>query len=196
MHEFHHDLLIDTGNQYTYGGNIAVDEDVFSYITSPNNVPKPGLVKIMEPLDTILNYFEFKIISGGAIFIGIGASDYPLDVMPGWGLNSVGYHAIDGKCFAQSQQGIEFGPTCTVDDRMGCGVDFRTHDVSLNSVSVFFTKNGDVVGDSIWIKVPTGGLQPLIGMCSEGDKVQYSGRQLHLPQGIAIYQNFISFCEL
>lgn len=173
-----------TGDQYTCGSNTAVDEDIFSYITSPNNVPMPGVVKITETLDTNLNYFEFKITAGSAVCIGVGTSDYPLNVMPGWDLNSISYHAIDGTCFAQSKQGIEFGPTCIVGDRMGCGVDFRSHDISLDLVNVFFTKNGELVGDSIRIKMPTctGDLHPLIGICNEGDKVQYLGRQHHLPQ--------------
>lgn len=142
----------------------------------------PGVVKITEPLDSSLNYFEFKIIAGSKLCIGVGTADYPLDMMPGWGLNSVSYHAIDGKCFAQSQQGLNFGPTCSVGDQMGCGVDFRSHDVSLDLINVFFTKNGQLIGDSVRIKIPSGGLHPLIGMCSEEDKVQHSGCRHYLPQ--------------
>ena len=158
-----------------------MDGDLFTYITSPNNAPKPGVIKIAEPLDNTLNYFEFKIIAGGAICIGVGPCDYPLDLMPGWDLDSISYCASDGRCFHKCEQGAKFGPTCTVGSRMGCGVDFRSHDISLNLINMFFTKNGELVGDAIRIKIPTGGLYPLIGMCSEGDKVQYFGRQHHLP---------------
>ena len=173
-----------------------MDQDIFSYsTTSPSNVLMPGVIKITEPLDSTLNYFEFKIIAGSKLCIGVGTADYPLDMMPGWGLNSVSYHAIDGKCFAQSQQGIKFGPTCSVGDRMGCGVDFRSHDVSLNLINVFFTKNGKLVGSSVRIKIPSGGLHPLIGMCNEEDKVQYSGCQHYLPQTLKGMSEFDSKVE-
>ena len=131
-----------------------------------------------------LNYFEFKIISSGkdcAIGIGMGADNYPLDDMPGWDYNSIGYHADDGKLFCESGAGTEFGPTCTDGDRMGCGVDFRDEDNSSDWVKVFFTKNSQQVGDAIRIKIPAGGLYPLIGMCSEGERVQYMGHWHFLP---------------
>ena len=175
---------LHTNDRYTCGSNAEVDEYMFSYTKCPKKVqshPIPGIIKILKPMDSTLNYFEFAIISGGAIGIGMGASDYPLDSMPGWDPNSIGYHAIDGKCFHQSGKGTEFGTTCTAGDRMGCGVDFRSRDDSLGLINVFFTKNGQQVGDTVRIKMPTDGLCPLIGMCSEGDKVQYLGRQHHLP---------------
>ena len=174
-----------TNNRCTCGNNAAVEEDLFTY----NNVEKifgknPGVVKILEPMDSTLNYFEFEIISGGkecAVGIGVGASDCPLDCMPGWNLNGIGYHANDGKCFHQCGQGMEFGPACTVGDRMGCGVDFRSDDSS-GLINVYFTKSGEQVGDVVRIMIPTGGLYPLIGMCSEGEIVQYLGHWNYLPQ--------------
>lgn len=158
-----------------------MDEDMFSYISPPNNAPIPGVVKFAEPLNTTINYFEFKIIAGGAICIGVGPSDYQLDVMPGWGMNSISY-ASDGSCCHQYELGTNFGPICTVGDKMGCGVDFRCYDISLDLITVFFTKNGQIIGDAVRTKIPTGGLHSLIGMCSEGDKVQYLGHQHYLPQ--------------
>ena len=131
-----------------------------------------------------LNYFEFKIISSGkdcAIGIGVGADNYPLDSMPGWLYNSIGYHADDGRLFCENGGGTEFGPTCTDGDQMGCGVDFRDEDDSSDQVKVFFTKNGQLIGDAIRIKIPAGGLYPLIGMCSEGEKVLYMGHCHFLP---------------
>ena len=148
---------------------------------------RPGVVKIMTPMDSNFNYFEFKIISSGKaceLGIGLGASDYHLDDMPGWNQNSIGYHADDGKIFCENGQGTEFGPTCTAGDRMGCGVDFRSHDDSLGLINIFFTKNGKQVGVAVRIKIPPGGLYPLIGMSSVGEQVQYLGHWHYLPQAI------------
>ena len=178
-------MKLHTNSQYACGSNATVDEDLFTY----NKVEKifgknPGIVKILKPMDSTLNYFEFKILSGGkdcALGIGVGASDYPLDRMPGWNLNSIGYHANNGKCFHQCGHGIEFGPACAVGDRMGCGIDFRS-DASSSVVNVFFTKNGELVDDAVMINVPAGGLYPLIGICSEGEQVQYLGHWHYLPQ--------------
>ena len=178
-------VKLHTNGQYACGSNAAVDEDFFTY----NKVEKifgknPGVVKILESMNSTLNYFEFKILSIGkecALGIGVGPADYPLDRMPGWNLNGIGYQASDGKCFHQCGQGTEFGPTCTVGDRMGCGIDFRSDDSS-GLISVFFTKNGELIGATVRIKIPTGGLYPLIGMCSEGEQVQYLGHWHYLPQ--------------
>ena len=111
----------------------------------------------------------------------MGADNYSLDSMPGWLYNSIGYHADDGKLFCENGGGTEFGPTCTDGDQMGCGVDFRDEDDSSDQVKVFFTKNGQLIGGAIRIKIPAGGLYPLIGMCSEGEKVQYIGHWHFLP---------------
>ena len=178
-------VKLHTNSQHICGSNAAVDKDLFTY----NEVQKifgknPGVVKILEPMDFTLNYFEFMIVSIGkecALGIGVGSSEYPLDRMPGWNLNGIGYHASDGKCFHQCGQGREFGPACTTGDRMGCGIDFRSDDSS-GSINVFFTKNGELVGDAIGVKMPAGGLYPLIGMCSEGEQVQYLGHWHFLPQ--------------
>ena len=144
-----------------------------------------SLLSYVSPCtDANLNYFEFKIISSGkecAIGIGVGAVNYPLNYMPGWKCDSIGYHADDGKLFCDSGSGTEFGPTCTDDDRMGCGVDFRGEDDSSDQVKVFFTKNSQQIGDAFRIKIPAGGLYPLIGMSSVGEQVQYLGHWHYLP---------------
>ena len=178
-------MKLHTNSRHACGSNAAVDEDLFAYNKLEKIFGKnPGVVKILEPMDSTLNYFEFKILSTGkecTLSIGVGASDYPLDRMPGWNLNGIGYHANDGKCFYECGQGTVFGPACTIGDRMGCGIDFRSDDLS-GLINVFFTKNGELVSDAIKIKIPTGGLYPLIGMCSEGEQVQYLGHWHYLPQ--------------
>ena len=177
-------VKLHTNGRYTCGSNVAVDEDRISYAKDHKIRGKnPGIVRILEPMDSSLNYFEYKIISGGmqcAVSIGMGGADYPLDRIPGCSLNGIGYHANDGKCFCECGTGKDFGPTCTVGDRMGCGIDFRSQDSS-RQVHVFFTKNGQQVGDVVKIKIPAGGLYPLIGLSSEGEQVQYLGHWHLLP---------------
>ena len=82
--------------------------------------------------------------------------------MPGWNRNSCGYHADDGKLFHESGMGRAFGPRCTTGDRMGCGVNFNTG-LDQGTVEVFFTKNGDQVGEVERMRRPLNGIYPLIG---------------------------------
>ena len=179
---------------------ITVDGDLFTCAKCTKGIHysshRPGMIMVLEPMDSTLNYFEYKIISGDAcsIGIGVGSSDYCLDSMPGWDTNGIGYHADDGKLFHQSGLGKEFGPTCTVGDRMGCGVDFRSQD-SPSQVNVFFTKNGQQVGDIVLFKIPKEGIYPLVGLVDHGEQVQYLGHRHHLPetlQGIIIYVESLS----
>ena len=58
--------------------------------------------------------------------------------------------------------GREFGPRCTTGDRMGCGVNFETG-LDRGMVEVFFTKNGQQVGETERMKRPLNGIYPLIG---------------------------------
>ena len=157
----------------SFGKSSEVKGDVFIF-KGGNNV---GVVKILEPMSPMFNYFEYEILDQGescAIGIGVGELDYPLDRMPGWNSNGMGYHADDGCLFNQTGSGIRLGPTCSVGDRMGCGVDFETN-VGYGYVSVFFTKNGQQVSKPIKMKRPTCGLYPLVGMHSRGEKVRYLG---------------------
>lgn len=178
-------MKLHTDGRYTCGRNAAVEEDIFTYTGGQRvHEKKTGVVKILEPMDSTLNYFEYEIISGGTeceIGIGVGESDYPLDRMPGWNQNGIGYHADNGKLYNQRGRGEEFGPTCTAGDRMGCGVDFGSEE-STDHVNVFFTKNGEQVGDLVRMKKPPNGLYPLIGLCSDGGQVQYLGHWHRLPQ--------------
>ena len=118
--------------------------------------------------------------------VGLGCFTYSLDRMPGWESNGLGYHSDDGKLymrdklrFSGSSYGLKYGPICAVGDRMGCGVEFEG--AARDSVNVFFTVNGNVVGNLIHFKIPNDGLYPLIGMCNEGDQVKYLGQWQYHP---------------
>ncbi|CAG8309963.1 unnamed protein product [Penicillium salamii] len=91
-------------------------------------------------------YFEVKIESKpkeGMIGIGFSSPKASVERLPGWEQESWAYHGDDGKSFfGESQgQGRAYGPTFTVGDTVGCGVNFSTG-------SAFFTKNGIFLGMS------------------------------------------------
>ena len=174
--------LHSKGRHYC-GRNAEVEGDVFKFKGAGGSV---GVVKILEPMSPMLNYFEYEISSRGqkcALGVGVGEQSYPMDRMPGWNRNGIGYHADDGRMFYQDGYGKAFGATCTEGDRMGCGVDFDT-DCGYGFVNIFFTKNGKQVGDVVRMKRPLHGLYPLVGMHSRGEKVRYLGHWKKVPNGI------------
>ena len=170
---------------YSCDGNVMVDGDVFTYpYYCVNDNSLLCAVKILQPMTPIHNYFELEILCPGvicAITIGVVGHDYPLKRQPGWNKEGIGYHADDGRLYNESGSGERFGHTCTTGDRMGCGVDFESED-SPDYVKVFFTKNGQQVGDFIKFKKPKDGLYPLMGMDSRGEQFQYLGRWNYLPK--------------
>lgn len=86
-----------------------------------------GIAQSRYPLNRTNHYFEMEIVeegSLGALAIGLGKTTYPLHRHPGWNAGGIGYHADDGKLFKGKGHGDEFGPSCTVGDRMGCGIRF------------------------------------------------------------------------
>ena len=164
------------------GSNSQVRGDMFMYAGKR----EVGVVKILEPMSPLLNYFEYEIVDRGekcAIGIGVGELEYPLHRMPGRNEKGIGYHAEDGYLYNERSFGIQLGPTSTKGDRMGCGVDFDT-DLGYGYVSVFFTRNGQQVSKPIKMKRPTHGLYPLVGMHSKGEKVRYLGHCRRLPDSV------------
>lgn len=75
--------------------------------------------------------------------IGVGFSNNKasLERLPGWEQESWAYHGDDGKTFFGDNQGQgkPYGPTFTVNDTVGCGINFATG-------CGFFTKNGTHLG--------------------------------------------------
>ena len=167
---------------------------VASNVKSINNVfskkqRTAGIVLLEEPMNADFNYFEIKVIDQGMdckVGIGLGPSPYPgsMHKMPGWDLKCIGYHGDDGGLFNGNGFGQPFGPSCQRGDYMGCGVDFgdcRQSDVEAKgnngAVRVWFTKNGQVVGNPVEASVPPGGFYPLIGLGTDRSllSAQYIG---------------------
>ena len=174
---------LHTKGRYNVGRNAEVDGNVFKFRGEGSRV---GVVRITEPMTPMLNYFEYEIVCKGskcAIGIGVGDMNYPLERMPGWNRNGIGYHADDGRLFHENGFGKAFGETCTEGDRMGCGVDTTT-DVGYGYVDIFFTKNGKQVGDAVRMKRPVYGLYPLVGLHSHNEKVRYLGHWRRVPDSL------------
>ncbi|KAI8078456.1 concanavalin A-like lectin/glucanase domain-containing protein [Thamnidium elegans] len=112
-------------------------------------------------------YYEMKVLSKGDDgFIGIGfcCSSNKLERLPGWDLNSWGYHGDDGHSFAGSGTGKDYGPRFSTGDTIGCGVNFADY-------SAFYTKNGRHLGTafrSMELKKP---IYPAIGLRTPRERV-------------------------
>ena len=87
-------------------------------------------------------YFEVEIkgkSKDGMIAVGFSSNKAVLDRLPGWENESWAYHGDDGKVFFGESTGKTYGPTFTINDVIGCGVNFSTG-------CAFFTKNGSDLG--------------------------------------------------
>jgi len=98
-------------------------------------------VRTAEPIPAGcgLFYFEIKVISkgkNGYIAVGVADDKVKLARLPGWDENSYGYHGDDGNVFTGSGTGVNYGPTFTTGDIIGCCFD-------LVARTIFFTKNGE-----------------------------------------------------
>lgn len=174
-------IKVHSGGRLQHAPNTEVEGDQFSFKRGTT-----GIIKFLEPLSPMLNYYEYEILDQGveaSIGIGVGHRDYPMARMPGWNRNSIGYHADDGKLYHENGSGVEFGPTCTKGDIMGCGIDFSGDDGS-GYLTVFFTKNDKQVGDHVRMRRPPYGLYPLIGLNSRGERVKYLGHWCRTPDGL------------
>eukprot|EP00800_Vazella_pourtalesii_P006689 TRINITY_DN18768_c0_g1_i1.p1 TRINITY_DN18768_c0_g1~~TRINITY_DN18768_c0_g1_i1.p1 ORF type:complete len:427 (+),score=46.66 TRINITY_DN18768_c0_g1_i1:54-1283(+) len=126
------------------------------------------------PLFHKWSYFEIEVLDSGrsgTITIGLCNSKYSLTRQPGWDRNSIGYHGDDGKLFCEQGFGKEWkGTPFQEGDVIGCGIDF---DAGISSKCfVYFTKNGNLIDTIPDIRIPNGGLYPMVGMHSQGEKAR------------------------
>ena len=165
------------------GCNADIEEDIFKYTDRNTLIEEVGVVRFQDPMKPEWNYFECEIIATGvecAIGIGVGGLEYPLNLMPGWYKNGVGFLADSGSIFNEGRCEGTFEPIRMRNNKMGCGIEFSEEDAEF--VNVFFTKNGRQIGDVVKLKKPASGLHSLIGMHSKGAQVRYLGHsQRNLP---------------
>ena len=143
----------------------------------------PGLYISGVPIADDKPYFEIEITNadleggGGGPVIGLCSQRYPMDLLPGWTGESVGYHTADGKLYKGRPRGQAFGPKCQAGDKVGCGVKFdaisKNSGLSASMVPVFFTRNGKEIGTQL-IPSPPGGLFPAVGLQREPEEVVLS----------------------
>lgn len=124
--------------------NIGQDRLRVEYVGEGKNDGEAASIRADHPIPPQIGvfYYEMSIKNKGRDgFIGIGISQGSVSLvrLPGWEVNSFGYHGDDGHFFASSGQGKPYGPTYSMGDVVGCGV--HTDDGTL-----FFTKNGQYIG--------------------------------------------------
>ncbi|KAJ3434217.1 ran-binding protein m [Anaeramoeba flamelloides] len=114
-------------------------------------------------------YFEITILESGdtgAIALGFHPSNGKLNRMPGHGNNSYGYHGDDGyKYGPDCIEGEPFGEPFITDDTIGCGW-------NIDKNIIFFTKNGNIIGNAFDGVDPDTLLSPIIGSNSVGARIR------------------------
>ena len=164
---------------------VSVDKEKSIITNNTNDGYSVGGIIMKREMKKKWNYFEVELTAAdedGAIGIGIGHEKYQLYNMPGWEADSIGYHSDDGGLFHEAGFPSLHGPTCTIGDRMGCGVDFTHSDDG--HVRVWFTKNGEVVIKPQVVELPahpSSNFYPLICMQKPGQKAQYMGHWKEVP---------------
>ena len=154
------DLEISMDNlKVLYRGLGKTDEDAAA-IRSNNQIPRTLGVY----------YFEVKIINSGQNgFIGIGlcSTNIDLDRLPGWEMDSLGYHGDDGNIFKDSGIGIQYGPKFTTGDTIGlCW--------NLVKKIIFFTKNGFPLENAFSKYCPFNchAMVPVVGLRTPGELIE------------------------
>jgi len=152
-----------------------------SVVTYRGEKGLPGIYISGQPLAPDRAYFEVELSvagaggQGGGPIVGLCSHRYPLDLLPGWTAESVGYHTAEGKLYKGRPRGQPFGPRCQVGDRVGCGIKFdaisKNAGLHASMVPVFFTKNGKEIGTQL-VPSPPGGLFPAVGLQREGEEVK------------------------
>ncbi|CAM6038729.1 unnamed protein product [Sphagnum compactum] len=103
--------------------------------------------------ETLFYYFEITIIDdvddGDGVAIGFTNENFKKDRIPGWELNTYGYHSDDGKLYHNSgtiaysdkmeQFGRNFDTTSTKGDVVGAGINYLER-------NVYFVKGKKIVG--------------------------------------------------
>ncbi|KAG8195429.1 hypothetical protein JTE90_013886 [Oedothorax gibbosus] len=153
---------------------VAVDGELISYV--PDECNTPGIYVSAEPLNAERNYFEVELNDLGTertICVGLVSAKHPLDQLPGWIPDSIGFLTGDGTLFRDTPKGIDFGPVCDTGDHIGVGIKYNPADAQRkqNYCVVFFTYNGKEFGSTICSNTQ-GALYPAVGFHSVGEEVR------------------------
>ncbi|PSK49422.1 hypothetical protein B9Z65_8217 [Elsinoe australis] len=141
--------IMGHGLEVKYQGTVRTPDDAAA-VRSDHPIPR----------ECGIYYYEVTVLSRGKEgLIGIGFSSIKpsLNRLPGWELESWGYHGDDGFSFACSASGKPYGPKFSSLDVIGCGINFKTG-------SAFFTKNGIFLGEAFTLTKAQDGLYPSVGI--------------------------------
>ena len=160
-------------------------EGLFVYVP-PDQIPRTpesaqapfhiGTVRSKVPIDP-MNFqqrsLHVQLVDPGelcGIAIGVCSSDYPTDSMPGWGENSVAYHAdIRSILYGEEDQDQERVSPLSTSDTLQVIVE--PVDGNTKEVMIAFCRNGkQMAKHKMWN--PRNGFHWCIGMTSEGEKVR------------------------
>ena len=147
-----------------------------------SNGTKIALAVYGDPFSEKLQYFEIDLLSMGEdtiIGIGVVPKKYPLDLAPGWGKKSMGYHIDSGQLFQARDRGKYFGPIAKKGDTIGCGINFIPN--NLHQCSVYFTYNGVEIGRAR-ASIPSSGLYPSLCLMQKYDKVRVTMLETFKPK--------------
>ena len=122
------------------------------------------------------SYFECRLVRRAraprrvnvtpCVAIGLCNGDFECrGNQPGWTNEGLAYHGDDGHIYHGSGSGLSYGPTFGGGDVVGCGL----HNPS---GSVFFTKNGSLIGTAFAVRPEdpydfSQGIRPVIGLDSQ-----------------------------
>ncbi|KAH6690561.1 ran-binding protein [Plectosphaerella plurivora] len=112
-------------------------------------------------------YFEVTILGtkrdSATIGIGFSSRSVALSRPPGWEPESYGYHGDDGRTYQAHNGGKEYGPHFTMNDVIGCGINFREK-------TAFYTRNGVLLGNAF--ADVKGRMYPSVGLKRAGEHVR------------------------
>lgn len=153
------DLVMDDGEEsdvvrysIPFARNIA--DGSIQYCVKPRFISYYE-VQIKPPTQPhLLSEAEFECVA-----VGLATKSFMKNKrLPGWDMESFGYHGDDGAIFhGQGKQLSEFGPRYGCNDTIGCGLNHRDN-------SIFFTLNGKMLGTA-FREVPSDvELYPTVGI--------------------------------
>ena len=127
------------------------------------------VVQAVFPLSPARTYYELRIMGGGgnySISCGLASFNYPLNIHPGKGKDSIAFHVGDGKLLCNSEQEVVSAPCHYKGTLIGCGAKFP-EDGSSKYAEVFFTINRKMITQK-FVSVPNLGFFPTIGLKTSG----------------------------
>ncbi|XP_075480299.1 ran-binding protein M homolog [Primulina tabacum] len=159
---------LDTENSSRGFALVGPDRLSASYPHVSKHMHDVGIVQAdrAAPWKRLVYYFEISVKNAGAVArVSVGFTSSTSTNSrhhPGWEPDSCGYYGLNGMIYRGWGEGEAFGPTISIGDTVGCGVNYGTN-------QFFFTKNGVLIG-SVW-KNWYGPLFPTIGLQTENEEV-------------------------